>query len=106
MATRTLIVDSGAVTRLVSRWFIIDSGNVARLAKRGFIIDSGNTARLIFSGFTPVTNTYTSGTGATETVPTGAVQCGIELEGGGAAGGKGVKGGGGVGGGCSFDEKR
>lgn len=38
-------------------------------------------------GFTPVTNTYTSGTGATETVPTGATSVTITVDGGGGAGG-------------------
>ncbi len=38
-------------------------------------------------GFVPVTNTYTTGTGATETVPTGATQVVITLDGGGGAGG-------------------
>lgn len=39
------------------------------------------------SKFTPVTRTYTSGTGATETVPTGATQVVITVDGGGGAGG-------------------
>lgn len=38
-------------------------------------------------GFTPVTNTYTSGTGATETVPSGATSVTITVDGGGGAGG-------------------
>lgn len=38
-------------------------------------------------GFSPFTNTYTSGTGATETVPTGAKQVVITADGGGGAGG-------------------
>jgi hypothetical protein len=44
-------------------------------------------ALLGFAGFTPVTNTYTSGTGATETVPAGATSVSIVVNGGGGAGG-------------------
>ena len=40
------------------------------------------------SGFSPVTHLYTSGTGATETVPTGASSVTITVDGGGAAGGR------------------
>lgn len=39
------------------------------------------------SKFTPVTRTYTTGTGATETVPTGATSVVITVDGGGGAGG-------------------
>lgn len=50
--------------------------------------------------FTPVTNTYTSGTAATENVPAGATQVVITADGGGGAGGRSaVLGGGGGGGG-------
>jgi hypothetical protein len=37
-------------------------------------------------GFVPVTNTYTSGTAATETVPTGATSCTITVDGAGGSG--------------------
>lgn len=54
-------------------------------------------------GFTPVTRTYTSGTGATETVPTGATSVTITVDGGGGSGGynSSALGGGGGGGGRS-----
>lgn len=54
------------------------------------------------AGFAPVTNSYGSGTGATETVPTGATSVTIRVVGGGGSGAKdssgvGVPGGGGSG---------
>lgn len=60
MTARTLVVDSGAVTRLTKRWFAIDSGAVARLAKRVFVIDSGAVARLIFANQVIATATPTN----------------------------------------------
>lgn len=55
-------------------------------------------------GFTPITRTYTTGTGATETIPSGAHTVTIETfggAGGGGGGGPALKGGGGGGGGYS-----
>lgn len=49
MSVRTLIVDSGGTTRLVSRAFAIDSGGTARAASRIFVIDSGGTPRQVYS---------------------------------------------------------
>lgn len=44
--------------------------------------------RLRTAGFTPLTRTYTSGTGATETVPAGATSVTIRIVGGGGSGAK------------------
>lgn len=41
-------------------------------------------------GFTPVTNTYTTGTGATETIPAGATNCVVEVWGPSGNGGTGI----------------
>ncbi len=43
-------------------------------------------------GFTPITNTYNSGSAATETIPSGASQVVITVWGGGASGGTAVDG--------------
>src|SRR6185369_7180977 len=51
--------------------------------------------------FTPVTHTYTSGTGSTETVPAGATSCVITVHGGGGGGGMKLSATGGGGGGGS-----
>ena len=50
MVARTLISDSGAVTRQAKRLIIEDSGSVARIVKRLFISDSGAVSRLVFTG--------------------------------------------------------
>lgn len=55
-------------------------------------------ALLVDSAFTPVTNTYDSGSG-TETVPAGATSCTVSVWGSGAAGGRDVAGGNAWGGG-------
>ena len=49
MGARTLLVDSGGVTRQGKRWAIVDAGGVTRFAKRIFIVDSGSAAHLVFS---------------------------------------------------------
>ena len=48
---------------------------------------SGALTALLGGVFTPITNIYTSGTGATETVPSGASQVVITMDSGGASGG-------------------
>lgn len=65
---------------------------------------SGVAAAATATGFGQVTNIYTSGSSATETVPAGATQCVLTIWGGGASGGfstGGGLGGGGGGGGKS-----
>lgn len=50
MSVRTLVVDSGGTTRLVTRFLAVDSGGTTRLIQRAFVVDSGGTARLIYVG--------------------------------------------------------
>ena len=64
MATRTFVVDSGGVSRLIkaSRLFVVDTGNVTRNIKRMFAVDSGNVSRLIYQGY-DTAQTINSGAG-------------------------------------------
>lgn len=50
MSVRTFVVDSGSVSRLVTRLFVIDSGGTPRQVIKGWVIDAGGVARLVYSG--------------------------------------------------------
>lgn len=67
---RTIVVDSGAVSRQVKRLIVVDSGGVSRQVKRCFVVDSGGVSRLIFAStsvFTMVAGQVSFGHGITTT---------------------------------------
>ena len=79
-------------------------GSTIARANTNYRNSAGTDLAQIFkdiNAFTPLTRTYTTGTGATETVPAGATTCVITVWGGGGAGGAraSAQGGGGGGGG-------
>jgi hypothetical protein len=70
---------SGSSTYFVSGTYIISSDSAGAV-----VLGSGTIT--LNGGFVPVTHTYTTGTSATETVPTGASHCYIEVLGSGGGG--------------------
>src|SRR6185369_4626593 len=81
-------------------------GAATAIAATGFKVGATDLAQTFQDiaytpAFTPVTHTYTSGTGSTETVPAGATSCVITVHGGGGGGGMKLSATGGGGGGGS-----